>query len=268
MGWLSWRTRRRKEHRPEILDLIRVDLKSQAPDHIAITGDLTHLGLELELAEASGQLRALGEPDTVHLVPGNHDAYRTRPGGAAWHAWEAYLSGDSARPGFPEFPTVRIRDEVALIGLSTAHPTPWPLATGWLGEDQLTRLSSVLRELGKRSLCRVLLLHHPPLEQLASRRRGLTDAAALQSLLAREGADLVLHGHVHRTCFGTLPGPTASIPSVGVRSGSARGRKPGRRAQYHLFRIGRSGKGFTIRVEVRGLVPDADRVERLEERQL
>ncbi len=269
MGWLSWRTHRRHEYRPEILALMMADLKRQRPDQVAITGDLTHLGLAAELEEAARQLRGLGDPETLTLIPGNHDAYRSLPGGDAWRGWEPYLAGDASVPDqFPEFPTLRVRGDIALVGLSSAQPTPWPLASGRLGEEQLDRLGVLLRDLGSRALCRVILVHHPPLRELASRRRCLVDAPALQDLVEREGAELVLHGHVHRTCFASLRGPRGPIPSVGVRSASALGSKRGRRAQYHLFRIERARQGFSIALEVRGLVPGEERVDRLAERRL
>jgi predicted phosphodiesterase len=67
--------------------------------------------------------------------------------------------------------------------------------------------------------------------------RNLRDRAALQSLLMRTGADLVLHGHDHRDFFNELPGPGgARIPVVGAGSASYDG-PPGRRSRYHIFEI-------------------------------
>ena len=51
------------------------DLKAQAPDHIAVTGDLVNISLAAEYAPARAWLDALGPPQDVTLVPGNHDAY-------------------------------------------------------------------------------------------------------------------------------------------------------------------------------------------------
>ena len=45
LGALSWRRRRRHIHRREVLDALVADLRREAPDHIAITGDLTQIGL-------------------------------------------------------------------------------------------------------------------------------------------------------------------------------------------------------------------------------
>jgi 3',5'-cyclic AMP phosphodiesterase CpdA len=135
------------------------------------------------------------------------------------------------------FPYVRRLGRIALIGVSSARPTAPFLATGRLGAAQRARLEELLAELGEAGLCRVLLMHHPPLPAGQSRRRQLEDAAELQALLARSGAELVLHGHTHRSHFATLPGPRQPIPVVGVPSSSAIGRRAGRRARYHIYRI-------------------------------
>ena len=50
LGYLSWRQRRRFVHRTDVLDAVVDDLKRQQPDHIAVTGDLTHIGLPAETA--------------------------------------------------------------------------------------------------------------------------------------------------------------------------------------------------------------------------
>ena len=80
-------------------------------------------------------------------------------------------------------------------------------------------------------------------------RRALTDAESLCAALRRAGAELVLHGHLHRTRVGALPGPQSDIPVVGVRSASHAGASPGRIARYHLFEIepGRPGVPITMR---------------------
>ena len=48
LGWLSWWSERRHIHRPELLRALFEDLKSQKPDHVAVTGDLTNISLELD----------------------------------------------------------------------------------------------------------------------------------------------------------------------------------------------------------------------------
>ena len=143
--------------------------------------------------------------------------------------------------------------------MCSAHPTLPLFATGRVGEAQLQRLERRLSELSDSSLCRVVLVHHPIIDGTVSDRRALLDADALRGVLARTGADLVLHGHGHRTVFGEVPGPKGPIPVVGVRSSSDVGLRQGRRAQYHVYEIERAAPGadrpFRITTRVRGYDP-------------
>lgn len=257
-GYLSWRAKRRARHRPEIVAALVEDLARVHPDHVAITGDLTHLGLPTEFGEAAAWLARTGSPEWITLVPGNHDAY----GPARWEDtfahWGPYMKSDvdaAASPGM--FPTLRIRPPLAFIGLSTAHPSPLFAATGSLGKRQTRALEALLDETARQGLFRVVLMHHPPLPHLVSWRRRLTDAEDFAAILERCGAELVLHGHTHRTAFGALAGPHAQIPVAGVRSGSEVGHKPGRRAQYHLYQIARTAGVWSINLAVRSLAPGA-----------
>ena len=75
LGYLNWTRNRQKFHRRDVLDALVSDMQAQAPDHIAITGDLVNLALEAEFAPARTWLESVGAPDRVTVVPGNHDAY-------------------------------------------------------------------------------------------------------------------------------------------------------------------------------------------------
>ena len=241
LSWLSWRSRGRESGRTEVLEAVLRDLENYAPTHVAVTGDLTHLGLPGELREAESWLRRIGPPERVSVVPGNHDAL-VGPAGIRTGLWSDYTSSRHALecPRFAsssELPALRTAGPVALVGLSSARPTPPLLATGKLGGTQLARLEATLCTLGKAGWIRVVLVHHPPTPGGSPRRR-LTDAAALRRILARTGAELVLHGHAHRAVFATLPGPQGPIPAVGAPSASAPApHDPARRAGYHLFSI-------------------------------
>ena len=89
----------------------------------------------------------------------------------------------------------------------------------------------------------MLLIHHPPVAGLTSRRRSLRDAPAFAEVLRRRGAELVLHGHLHRTTLASLPGPERPIPVIGVPSASHAGPDPARCAAYHLYDIARAARG-------------------------
>ena len=53
LGYLSWRIRRWRVHRPEILAALVDDLRAHAPDHIAVTGDLVNISLPAEFPRTS-----------------------------------------------------------------------------------------------------------------------------------------------------------------------------------------------------------------------
>ncbi len=107
LGWLSWHVRRRRRYRPAVLEALLADLAQTAPDHLAITGDLTQIALEPEFREAARWLARFGPPDRVHAIPGNHDAYTAVPRERGWQHWSDYLASD---PGEAESdPSVRVR---------------------------------------------------------------------------------------------------------------------------------------------------------------
>ena len=74
-GFINWRRKRHLIHRGDVLARIVADLKAQAPDHIAVSGDLVNISLPGEYLPALTWLSSLGPPDDVTLVPGNHDVY-------------------------------------------------------------------------------------------------------------------------------------------------------------------------------------------------
>jgi len=266
LGWLSWHVRRSRVHRPDVLEALIEDLHRVAPDQIVVTGDLTNVACEQEFVAARAWLHRIGAPARVSIVPGNHDAYVPIPREVSWDHWSEFLRSDPL-PGAggmagDAFPTLRVRGAAVFVGLSSATPTAVGLATGALGEAQLARLEQLLDGLVDSRLCRILLIHHPPTEGAVTARRALTDADALRAVLRRTGVDLVLHGHGHRTLIGSLEGPSGPIPVVGARSSSDVGRRPDKRAQYHLYEIEPATGGarrFQIRLRIRGWDPAARR---------
>jgi diadenosine tetraphosphatase ApaH/serine/threonine PP2A family protein phosphatase len=69
----------------------------------------------------------------------------------------------------------------------------------------------------------------------------LKDRGALAAVLARAGADIVLHGHDHRDERADLPGPGGrQIPIIGAGSASYAG-GPEKRARYNIYELDESG---------------------------
>jgi len=267
-GWLSWNLRRRRAYRAEVLQSLIADLKTTAPDGVVVTGDLTNIALENEFTAAQQWLTRIGTPDRVFVIPGNHDAYVPIPRDRSWDLWSEYMASDPPPPGAAAadaaFPTLRRRGPIAFVGVCTAEPTPWFKAGGSVGPAQRERLEELLTELGEAGLCRVVLIHHPINDGATSRRRSLADAREVRAVLRRAGADLVLHGHNHRTQIFQVPGPEGPIPVVGVRSSSYMGSKRAKRAQYHIYDVepgagGRPGVRFRLTLRTRAYDPESGR---------
>jgi 3',5'-cyclic AMP phosphodiesterase CpdA len=249
-GYLNWTRNRHKYQRRDVLDALVSDLHEQTPDHIAVTGDFVNLALEAEFEPARVWLESVGSPERVTIVPGNHDAYVRATQHRAAEAWGSYLAGDESSDA-GKFPFLRRRGPLALIGVSSAVPTPPLMATGWLGRKQIEALDRMLNRLATEQLFRILLIHHPLRSDARAKR--LTDSDELLALLKQYGVELVLHGHDHVHSTIRIDGPNGSIPVIGVPSASAlaHGRTPA--AAYNLFSIDRDGAAWRCEQTVRGI---------------
>lgn len=270
LGYLNWQRSRRRVHLRPSLDLIVADMMEHRPDHIAVTGDLINLGLPAEYETARVWLESLGSPQSVTVIPGNHDIYTNLsddPGVERWaeymraDAWGAQLVPERA----PAFPFVRRIGQVALICLNSAVETPPFVAAGELGARQMTALADLLQQTEREGLVRVVLIHHPPLPNLAPPRRALRDASALARVLADRGAELILHGHNHRDHHLDFAWARGRVPVIGVASGSS-GRVHGDEpmGRYNLLRITPTDSGAQIECTTRGLDPTASFVEHVD----
>ena len=97
-GYFNWWRSRVHVHVPEALAGIVADIARQAPDHIALTGDLVNISLGAEFASAARWLATLGPPDRVTVVPGNHDVYVATAWPTSLGLWGAYMAGDGEPP--------------------------------------------------------------------------------------------------------------------------------------------------------------------------
>jgi 3',5'-cyclic AMP phosphodiesterase CpdA len=257
-GWLNWRHSRCELHDMGVLARIVEDIKAHKPDHVAMTGDILNIGLPSEFPLASAWLDTLGPRSDVSFVPGNHDAY-VRSSLPYLARTFAPWTGDRGQ-GVAHFPYLRLRDGMALIGLSSGVPTPPLVASGRLGLQQRQALARLLDETRARGLVRVIMIHHPPYRRGATPGRGLSDAAEFEDLLKGHGAELVIHGHNHRRMLTTLPSLGGSTPVAGVASASAVPGSFGHRAAWNLYSIKTAGGGPAIDMRVRGLLPDSDEI--------
>jgi 3',5'-cyclic AMP phosphodiesterase CpdA len=264
-SYFAWLLRNRWHHDPALLAAIVADLRTFAPEHIAITGDVTNISLPQEFIRARLWLEGLGAPTKVTVVPGNHDACVPIAWRNSLAHWDAFMSG-SASAGEPEspvagpdgFPFVRRRGPVAFIGLNSAVPRPifGTPAAGALGAAQIARLKTALERLGKEGLFRVVLLHHAPHIGL-SPRKALLDACEFAAALAEAGAELILHGHLHQSGFEETAGPVGSVPVLGIPSASAHAYRDRPAARFHIYQVAGAPGAWQLDVLVREALPRA-----------
>lgn len=202
-------------------------------DRLVVTGDLTNLALEPEFSLVQRTLAAAPVPITV--IPGNHDTY-TR-GSVRTGRFESFLSEfmQGERLDDQAYPFVHRQGGVAFIGVSTAVASLPLYAIGKVGGDQLQRLGTLLQRTAAEGLCRVVLIHHPVVDGVSGARHDLVDRTGFADVIAAHGAELVLHGHEHRTVETVLPGPDGPVPVHGVSSGTSVSTQPGRQACFSVY---------------------------------
>jgi 3',5'-cyclic AMP phosphodiesterase CpdA len=268
-GYLNWVRSRHLIHSRPMLDKLTADLRTQHPDHIAVTGDLVNIALEAEFGPARDWLKTIGSPHDVTLVPGNHDAYVASTWPRCADLWADYMRGDDAADTqHARFPYLRRRGPLLLIGVSTAVPTAPFMATGQLGQKQIADLAALLAKHEADDCFRVLLVHHPLRSPASRRHKRLVDAPALLEVLRSHSVQLILHGHDHKHSLMWFDGPAGQIPAVGVPSASAAVDGTHDAAAYNLFRIENQGGAWGCHWTVRGFGDSAAAVVELRQQEL
>jgi 3',5'-cyclic AMP phosphodiesterase CpdA len=264
VGALNIVVNRRRKHKMELLEALRLDLAARQVDHLALTGDLSNVSLASEWEEARRWIDAYGAPaEAVTVIPGNHDAYveEVVKAGTFERLFAAFQTAQ-LQAEHETYPFVRLRGGVALVAVNTCVPTGDLGAWGEIGAAQLGRLEAMLGAPELAGRTRVVLLHHPPVLVRPGEHRNLRDRAALAAVLARTGAELVLHGHDHHDERTTLTGPGgAAIPVVGAGSASYSG-APDRRSRYNVYEI--EGRSITALTYAHDEASDAFREARRE----
>jgi 3',5'-cyclic AMP phosphodiesterase CpdA len=240
-GYVNWRLRRHNTLSGDGLATLIRHMREQKPDFTAVTGDLVNLGLEAEANTAWNWLQTVGAPDTVCVSPGNHDAYLKPSLDFNNARWGEYMSGEALDGA--QFPFVRRIGDVAVIACSSAVPTGPGFALGRFEQDQADRLSRILKMMGDAGYFRVVMIHHPPNLEARHPRLGLYGAKRFRDVVAEQGAELILHGHTHKSTIFAIPGKTGDVPVVGVAAAGAAQSEDGGEdpARYNLFKIERLG---------------------------
>jgi 3',5'-cyclic AMP phosphodiesterase CpdA len=244
-GYLNWRFHRQASLSGDGLTNLVRHMREQNPDFTAVTGDLVNLGLEPEANTAWNWLQTVGQPETVCVAPGNHDAYLKPSFGYNNARWGEYMRGEALDEA--QFPFVRRVGDVAIITCSSSVPSAPTFAIGRFGKEQAARLGRILKLMGDAGYFRVVLIHHPPNLEARSFRLGLYGAKLFRDEIAKYGAELILHGHTHKSTIFAIPGLKGDVPVIGVAAAGAAQSADGGEdpARYNLFKIERAGAAWS-----------------------
>lgn len=241
LGRISWRYARHRKHRRDVFEAALRAWERLRADRHCVTGDLVNFAHSAEFAAASSELRRASQVSPVSLVPGNHDALVGRGSAEQVRHWQSWLAGEESAAAWP---SIRVHGPAVFVGLSSAIPTGPFLAQGFVAAAQLNALEQVLARFGKSGHFRVVMVHHPIHVGAAPWRRGLRNASALRDVLSRAGAELVLHGHLHRRTRGSVESGSGPIPVFGAGSSSLAGvNAHGARAHFHRFELSEALNG-------------------------
>jgi 3',5'-cyclic AMP phosphodiesterase CpdA len=213
---------------PKLSQLIERDLSAQSvssPVIICITGDLTTTASYEEFEKAEkfvtelSTKRCLGyqqSPETVFLVPGNHDVnYKGKEVGERWQHWMEFANrfyGTNHKRENPWALTAayNLINKLGIIVLTlnsciyVQKDTPSE-QRGEIDDEQLLKVKKDLRKIPKKELdsaIRIALIHHHPIliPSLVEPDRAydaVDQSEKLLGVLHDFGFHLLLHGHKH-----------------------------------------------------------------------
>ncbi|MBY7648919.1 MAG: metallophosphatase [Candidatus Liberibacter europaeus] len=262
IGLANWHFNRKKYLSHEVVKLLINDISSHNADHIAITGDLVNMTSKREVYAAKNWLKSIGNPNDISIVFGNHDAYVSGSKEKSLRAWKKYIAGDTTCTRGKIFPYMRVRNNVALIGCSTVVNTPPFISNGYFGQKQADDTSQLLCKAKQDGLFRIIMMHHPPVLDESSIYNRMFGIKRFQDVIAKEGVELILHGHTHLNSLHWMTSQETVAPVVGVASASQKKatRKP--MASYNLFYIAKNYNNWTLRGERYTLSPDATHIKK------
>lgn len=268
-GYVNWQRNRRRAMFGDTLTNLVQDLHDEAPDHTVVTGDLVNLATKTETIAARLWLEMLGKPDQISVVPGNHDAYVPGALRRSLAEWHEYLVRDGSTEGSGVvFPYVRVRDCVAVFGVSTAEATAPFFATGTFSRRQAMTLARQLEESRIAGQFRVVLIHHPPIEGATAWHKRMHGRELFAKIIREVGAELILHGHTHLDTLYWLDGPDGQVPVVGVPSASQAPGGINPASRYNLFEISGAPGEWSLIQRERGARIDVEGIGWIRQREL
>lgn len=184
----------------KLMAALRTAMRAGA-HHVVVSGDLTEMGSPTEYEHLGELLHTSGiDPESLTLVPGNHDAY-TSPDG-----WKRALEGPLkvfARTSAPAraVGTVVERGELAIVPIDVSKHQTVARSAGELTAEMIEALERRFGDPSLRDKAVVVVQHHPPFGNPRSPWHfidGLAGYARMLSAMMRFPNVQLLHGHTHR----------------------------------------------------------------------
>lgn len=234
LGVANLLARRRRLFRdaPAKLAALAELVARESVDLVLVTGDLTALGTEPELAAARACLEPFRKaPLGLVVIPGNHDVYV--PDAVADGRWARHL-GDLCGTDLPDlavdgrWPAVRLLEpDLAVVSVDSARPNPQPWrSSGRIPDAQIGGLRRALADPRVRERFVLVLTHYAPRrpdDTPDTRLHGLENADALLGACAAVRRGALLHGHIHWRF--ALPRRADRLPIFGAGSSTCEGRE-------------------------------------------
>lgn len=164
-------------------------VRSEKPDAVICTGDLTMRARKAEFAAAADWLKGLGVPVTIE--PGNHDLPYFNPLARLLDPYRRYRAVEAAIERPLELPGVLI---VPLK--TTARFQLRNLAWGRVSRSGLKVALEMLADKPAGAVA-IVACHHPLIRSGFAGHGETRRGADALALLAEAGADAVVSGHVH-----------------------------------------------------------------------
>jgi 3',5'-cyclic AMP phosphodiesterase CpdA len=219
---------------PEQYEAIEALIQAQAPDVVAVSGDVSQRARAGEFQRARAFLLHAERVSRTIVVPGNHDV--------AW--WRAPLhlgNTDKMLEKYrryisPEVEPVLRVPGATFIGLNTSQGVSWDTLTwnlrdisiiGHLARAQIER-ARVEFEKSPAGDARVIVMHHNPVKGELSQRHGLKNTQRILGAFAEMHVDLVLCGHDHQEAVHYIEHTKRGtvISTAGTISSRSRGGRP------------------------------------------
>ena len=172
--------------RPELLAPLVTAVNALAPDLVAISGDLTQRARSAQFRAAAAFLKRIKAP--VLVVPGNHDIPLHNPLARMLWPWRQYRSHIS-----PQLEPSYEDNELIVLGVNTVNR--FTHQSGRVSSRALSRIDRALDDITNRTC--LIIAHHPLEQQATDRKRPTRGAERAKDMLAQNGVDAVLTGHLH-----------------------------------------------------------------------